>query len=262
MKNECNVAKDLMPLVIDGVASEESKQYVDEHVAECTECAIAYGEMRVELPRANAEKECAEMEKAAKKVWRKRFFRGVAGGLAAVMIFLSLWWCLPKLTSYMKDMQFRDKYICENGDISLDGLYYDICSYETDSRIRVDIHSFPSGNPTFEIRTDVVAVNDNTGVCIQYHAAYKGFDTETGGTGFQHCSGRIEDGKWVQMADDVFEEGVNELGYHYRHKVSLPVVRLEMHGGDEVVVLWEQGDEVPLWDVAKAKREAAMAQYE
>jgi predicted anti-sigma-YlaC factor YlaD len=57
MKNECNVAKDLMPLVIDGVASEESKQYVNEHVAECTECAIAYGEMRVELPRISAEKE-------------------------------------------------------------------------------------------------------------------------------------------------------------------------------------------------------------
>ena len=75
MKNKCNVARDLMPLVIDGVASEESQQYVDEHIAECTECALTYGAMRVELPRANQEKERAEMEKAAKamKKMRRKF---------------------------------------------------------------------------------------------------------------------------------------------------------------------------------------------
>lgn len=72
MKNKCNVARDLMPLVIDGVASEESQQYVDEHIAECTECALTYGAMRVELPRANQEKERAEMEKAAKAMKKKR----------------------------------------------------------------------------------------------------------------------------------------------------------------------------------------------
>ena len=47
MKRKCNVARDLMPLVIDGVASEDSQQYVDEHIAECTECALTYGAMRV-----------------------------------------------------------------------------------------------------------------------------------------------------------------------------------------------------------------------
>ncbi len=72
MKNECNIARDLMPLCIDGVASEESKKYVDDHIAECTECAVTYGEMRVELPRINAEKEKAAMEQAAQEVNRKR----------------------------------------------------------------------------------------------------------------------------------------------------------------------------------------------
>ena len=72
MKHECNVARDLMPLCIDGVASEESKRYVEEHINECTECAMTYGEMRVELPRISAEKEKAVMEQAAQQMRRKR----------------------------------------------------------------------------------------------------------------------------------------------------------------------------------------------
>ena len=88
MTKNCNVARDLMPLVIDGVASEESKQYVDEHIAECTECAVAYGEMRVILPRANEEKERAEMEKAAKKLRRKRIFRVVLAAVLSIAIFI------------------------------------------------------------------------------------------------------------------------------------------------------------------------------
>ena len=89
MTNNCNVARDLMPLVIDGVASEESQQYVDEHIAECTECALTYGAMRVELPRANQEKERAEMEKAARKLRRKRIFRVVLAAVLSIAIFLA-----------------------------------------------------------------------------------------------------------------------------------------------------------------------------
>ena len=55
MKNECNVARDLMPLVIDGVASEESRKYVDEHVENCHACELIYGEMHAALPQVNAE---------------------------------------------------------------------------------------------------------------------------------------------------------------------------------------------------------------
>lgn len=91
MKNKCNVAKDLMPLVIDGVASEESQQYVDEHIAECTECAIAYGSMKVELPLAkvNAKKEHAEMERAAKKLRRKRILRRVITAFLVIAVLVS-----------------------------------------------------------------------------------------------------------------------------------------------------------------------------
>lgn len=106
MKNNCNVARDLMPLVIDDVASEESKQYVNEHVAECTECAIAYGEMRVELPRANQEKERAELEKAAKTMKKKRrkrvFWSAVIGAVLSITLFIGGEWLYHRLTLSMQ----------------------------------------------------------------------------------------------------------------------------------------------------------------
>ena len=105
MKNECNVARDLMPLVIDDVASEESKQYVNEHVAECTECAIAYGEMRVELPRISAEKERAALEKAAKTVSRKRVLRASIAGVAAILMFLAMHLGVPRLLAWHDQKQ-------------------------------------------------------------------------------------------------------------------------------------------------------------
>lgn len=96
MKHECNVARDLMPLCIDGVASEESKRYVEEHIAECTECAMTYGEMRVELPRISAEKEKAAMEQAAQQMRRKRQNRkrlliALTAVLTALVVLAGVW---------------------------------------------------------------------------------------------------------------------------------------------------------------------------
>ncbi len=48
--NECNVARDLMPLVIDKVASEESSALVEAHVADCSDCAQVYTDMQVKVP--------------------------------------------------------------------------------------------------------------------------------------------------------------------------------------------------------------------
>lgn len=445
MKNECNVAKDLMPLVIDGVASEESKQYVNEHVAECTECAIAYGEMRVELPLAkvNAEKERAEMERTAKKVRRRRFLRRLLGVVLAVGLLVgaafawktidyrlteeytrlmpldeymvtvaqtkagngiiavnlkdderraatvkidynyqnvdggtkkileirvlttalpqylegdeankakmlrtmfkgtiidgewsskeswqdmysnllthepqyAIWdeivvisdderkviytkgdnvpLCSDEMEAYYAayhDMQpagksypewrvelvklldetpemkaeteqeyQRLRYVCENGDLKLEALYYDV-SRSPDSmnaRVQTDIYSFPSGSPWFDLVAEGVAVNDNTALCVQYRAIYKEQESEGDriySTGLHSWYGRFEDGIWLGIADDLRDED-GKL-------VSLPIVRIELHAGDEYIVLWQAGDVLQTTAEAKAKREAEMAKYE
>ena len=38
MKYSCNMIQDLIPLYIDGVCSEESKEAVEQHLSECPDC--------------------------------------------------------------------------------------------------------------------------------------------------------------------------------------------------------------------------------
>ena len=38
----CDICMDLMPLVQDGIASEDSRNAVEEHVKRCEQCAVHY----------------------------------------------------------------------------------------------------------------------------------------------------------------------------------------------------------------------------
>ncbi len=75
MKNDCNIVRDLMPLVIDGAASEESAQIVEEHVTACEPCATVYEELKGEIHAEALAKEQAEFEKAAKQMQRRKRIR-------------------------------------------------------------------------------------------------------------------------------------------------------------------------------------------
>ncbi len=70
MKNDCNIVRDLMPLVIDGVASEESTQMVTEHVKDCEPCAKVYEELKSDLPQPARPMNYEEAAKALRK-WRR-----------------------------------------------------------------------------------------------------------------------------------------------------------------------------------------------
>ena len=92
MKHECSVARDLMPLCIDGVASEESSRMVAAHMADCEPCAEHYRLMKEELPGTEDGLEEAAASFAARKIRRKRRSRillaGLLGMMAGLLIFL------------------------------------------------------------------------------------------------------------------------------------------------------------------------------
>ncbi len=46
----CGVARDLMPLCAEGIASEESREWVEGHAAGCAACAQVYADMRAGTP--------------------------------------------------------------------------------------------------------------------------------------------------------------------------------------------------------------------
>lgn len=109
MRNECNVVKDLLPLCIDGAASEDSRRLVEEHTAVCEDCARERREMMLALPEhQEPQKEQAVLKKAARKMRRRHMRRGalltVAGVLLGILLLFGwrelhwyLWedWSIP-----------------------------------------------------------------------------------------------------------------------------------------------------------------------
>ena len=74
MKIDCEVVRDLMPLVVDGTASEKSREMVEEHVAECGPCRVVLEEMRQEV---SAEPPKRHTDRLVKKLRRRRRLRRV-----------------------------------------------------------------------------------------------------------------------------------------------------------------------------------------
>jgi len=101
MKNECPIVKDLMPLYIDGAVSEESREFMAEHIARCPACAQVYGEMRAEFRFRDAQEEKAaqaELERAALRVKKRRTRRRALLALACLTLGAVL--CLAGMEWY------------------------------------------------------------------------------------------------------------------------------------------------------------------
>lgn len=87
-KNDCPIARDLMPLVLDRVASRESRQLVEDHVAGCMECKKQYEEMKADMPdgvRVAYEQEQRAFVKAMQTLRRTQLKRRLAA-LALVLV--------------------------------------------------------------------------------------------------------------------------------------------------------------------------------
>jgi len=85
MTENCNIIRDLIPLVIDDAASEDSKKCVETHLAACEGCRICYDAMQSAFTRIKAREEDQKaFEKAAqilRKKRRRRILRNIIIGI-------------------------------------------------------------------------------------------------------------------------------------------------------------------------------------
>ena len=91
MKKDCEVVRDLMPLVLDDVASDGSKRMVSAHVQTCAECAAYMNQLKADLPagQKSAVDSRAAFDAAAQKLRkqkRRRTLRNVLFGVLIVCI--------------------------------------------------------------------------------------------------------------------------------------------------------------------------------
>lgn len=89
LNDKCAVARDLMPLCIDGTASEASQRKVDKHVAGCEPCATVYQEMQTQIELdVPDEAETEQFNTAVKKVKHKHAWRKLRNVLLGVLLAL------------------------------------------------------------------------------------------------------------------------------------------------------------------------------
>ena len=97
MKNDCKIIKDLLPLYAEDMVSEETAQYIDEHLKDCEECRTELESLK---DGAVVEKEEKKPEmpidssKPFKKIMKKmnRQFYTLGYALIVFFVFLGFGW--------------------------------------------------------------------------------------------------------------------------------------------------------------------------
>jgi len=234
LKSKCNVAKDLMPLVIDGVASEESQQYVDEHIAECTECALTYGAMKVELPRENQEKERAEMEKAAKAMKKKRRKRIVwAAVLGALMCFVLVsggQWLNYRLTKSLQYPMAKSEFAVQVYKKS-DGTGLIVFDLVRDDAVCGVSMGYGNGIVNLYMNEPVLQLGDE-----RYERMYGGYRTNE--------LGFIDDRGWMNIAEWQWLGGGVDGRESYIERNQEPIKEIWINYNNEQELIYQHGDEV------------------
>ena len=98
MKLHCDVIRDLLPLYLDGVCSEESKKMVENHLCECGSCKGELEELREKLLPTSSQSREVNITHAAAVAWNKRKHRSFLKGTAitmAVILLLTVMFILP-----------------------------------------------------------------------------------------------------------------------------------------------------------------------
>ena len=75
----CNVCMDLIPVVQDGIASEESREAVEQHISKCEACAACYS--KAVPPVANTDKLMADIRRKVQFFWVMLLMFGIFFGL-------------------------------------------------------------------------------------------------------------------------------------------------------------------------------------
>ncbi|MCD8126528.1 MAG: zf-HC2 domain-containing protein [Clostridiales bacterium] len=91
MKLECGIARDLLPLYVDGLCSEESRVALAQHLQECEGCQACYQRMRAEstetVPLPTEGEASTRFRRGMRRV-RRRWALSLVAVLVAIPLIL------------------------------------------------------------------------------------------------------------------------------------------------------------------------------
>ena len=92
MKNECNIAQDILPLYMENMISTGTKQFVEEHLRQCTECEkkleLLKTDMCVEKNYQAEEAPIQAINKIRVDIKKKRIVTGILSAVISVIVVI------------------------------------------------------------------------------------------------------------------------------------------------------------------------------
>lgn len=165
MKKECSVVRDLLPLYLENMASEDTAIFVKEHLENCSDCTAEFEHLKsgkqIDEEKILQRKYDVEVIKAVSRKIAKRIFKAVA---AVCLVFVVLLCAVLLYTGI--------SYPVTKDNISL--------STKTDSEYTYIILETEAGKSLhFESKTEDI-LNDSDEVCgqriilynVQYHNSF------------------------------------------------------------------------------------------
>ena len=93
MRNECHIVRDLLPLYIENMASEETREFVEAHLSKCPECNEIYLSMtekgEEEIADEEVQKKILPLQIVKKKLLRKKVVISVITVVLSLAILIS-----------------------------------------------------------------------------------------------------------------------------------------------------------------------------
>ncbi len=95
MKNrECSIVRDILPLYVENVISDDTKQFVDEHLSHCAECKNELELSQTDIPvRENCSEKDSGVEVIKKirlDIKKKRVFTGILSAVLSTIVVILL----------------------------------------------------------------------------------------------------------------------------------------------------------------------------
>lgn len=136
MKIDCNIIRDLLPLYIDNLTSEQSNKTVEKHIEECEECRIMFNTLKNEITsKENNTKEDMwdkQSKKAIKRI-KKRIMSLVVGTLVIGIILGLFGYDLLGFVEVKRSRSVANNFLSELEQGDFDEafeyvLYFDVAS--------------------------------------------------------------------------------------------------------------------------------------
>lgn len=134
MKN-CDIVKDILPLYVDGVVSEETKELVEEHLRVCENCKKELEDLTQMLPKlkVDVEEEVEVFKKVKSQINRKKYIAAsisIALTLMVVVIGYMIYENVGVVNEYFTPMDevfvigSQDQWILLEENLNFDSIFY------------------------------------------------------------------------------------------------------------------------------------------